>query len=194
MQAIDLHVHSTFSDGTLTPTELVNLAVKSNLEAFALTDHDTTDGLEEAFHASNDINLEVIPGIEFSTEYKGKDIHILGYYINPYNRNFIEKVNEFRESRVNRNIKMCEKLNEMGLEIDYDSFINEFPDCVITRAHYAKYLVNHGKIKYIDEAFEKYIGDDCPGFIPREKITPTEAERWKDARIIDLRGISQKEP
>lgn len=185
MQAIDLHVHSTFSDGTLTPSQLVDLAVKSNLEAFALTDHDTTDGIKEALEASEAYDLEVIPGIEFSTEYKKKDIHILGYYINPYNETFKAKVLEFRESRENRNRKMCDKLNEMGLEINYDEFIAEFPDSVITRAHYAKYLLNHGKIKYIDEAFEKYIGDDCPGFIPREKITPSEAV----SLIISCGGI-----
>lgn len=175
MQAIDLHVHSTFSDGTLTPTQLVALALKSNLEAFALTDHDTTEGINEALEAAKGSVLEVIPGIEFSTEYRGKDIHILGYYINPNNENFISKVKEFRDSRETRNKKMCKKLNELGIDIDYDSFTKEYPDSVITRAHYAKYMVAHGFIKYMDEAFEKYIGDDCPGFVPREKITPTQA-------------------
>lgn len=185
MQAIDLHVHSTFSDGTLTPTQLVSLALKSNLEAFALTDHDTTEGIDEALSAAKDVNLEVIPGIEFSTEYRGKDIHILGYYINPDNENFISKVQEFRDSRENRNKKMCAKLNELGIDIDYDSFVKDYPDSVITRAHYAKYMVAHGYIKYMDEAFEKYIGDDCPGFIPREKITPTQAV----SLIISCGGI-----
>ncbi|MBO4784352.1 MAG: PHP domain-containing protein, partial [Lachnospiraceae bacterium] len=115
MQAIDLHVHSTFSDGTLTPSELVDLAIKSNLEAFALTDHDTTDGIEEAYTASVGKDIEVIPGIEFSTEYKKKDIHILGYYINPYNEKFSKKVVEFRNSREIRNQKMCKKLKELGV-------------------------------------------------------------------------------
>jgi len=185
MQAIDLHVHSTFSDGTLTPTQLVDLALRSNLEAFALTDHDTTDGIAEAIKASKDKDIEVVPGIEFSTEYNGKDIHILGYYINPYKQDFAQKVAEFRDSRETRNKKMCKKLNEMGFDIDYDSFISEFPDCVITRAHYAKYLINHGYIKSIEEAFEKYIGDDCPGFIPREKISPAQAV----SLILECNGI-----
>ena len=175
MQAIDLHVHSTFSDGTLTPTQLVSLAVKSNLEAFALTDHDTTDGIDEAIRAAKDMDLEVIPGIEFSTEYNGKDIHILGYYINPYNEYFNECVCEFRNSRERRNKKMCAKLCSLGINIDYDEFIAEYPDSVITRAHYAKYMVQKGIVKSIEEAFEKYIGDTCPGFVPREKITPSQA-------------------
>lgn len=175
MRAIDLHVHSTFSDGTLTPTQLVELAEKCNLEAFALTDHDTTDGIEEAVNAASSFNLEVIPGIEFSTEYRGKDIHILGYYINPYNEEFQNTITEFRNSRETRNKKMCAKLNDMGIKIDYDEFIKSYPDSVITRAHYAKYMLAHGMVKNMEEAFEKYIGDDCPGFVPREKITPSKA-------------------
>ena len=175
MQAIDLHVHSTFSDGTLTPTELVDLAIKSNLEAFALTDHDTTDGIEEAYTASVGKDIEVIPGIEFSTEYKKKDIHILGYYINPYNEKFSKKVVEFRNSREIRNQKMCKKLQGLGIDIDYDSFVAQFPDSVITRAHYAKYMISKCIVKSIDEAFDTYIGDNCPGFVPREKISPAKA-------------------
>lgn len=185
MQAIDLHVHSTFSDGTLTPTQLVELAVKSNLEAFALTDHDTTEGIEEALKAAENYNMEVIPGIEFSTEYNGKDIHILGYYINPYNEEFNLKVHEFKDSRENRNRKMCEKLSELGIKINYEDLIAEFPDSVLTRAHFAKFMYSHGMIKYIDEAFEKYIGDECPGFVPREKISPAQAV----SLIISCGGI-----
>ena len=151
MQAIDLHVHSTFSDGTLTPTELVELALKSNLEAFALTDHDTTEGIEEAYRSSIGKDIEVIPGIEFSTEYKGKDIHILGYYINPYNEKFSKKIIEFRNSRETRNKKMCAKLQELGIDIDYDTIMSLYPESVITRAHYAKYLINKGYINSIEE-------------------------------------------
>ncbi len=175
MKAIDLHVHSNFSDGTLSPSQLVELAVRSNLEAFALTDHDTTEGIDEAIEASKGKDIEVVPGIEFSTEYNGKDIHILGYYINPRANGFDSKVTEFRNSRDLRNKKMCAKLNELGIEINYDEFVSMFPNSVITRAHYAKYMIQKGYIKTMDEAFDTYIGDDCPGFIPRDKITPTEA-------------------
>ena len=185
MQAIDLHVHSTFSDGTLTPSELVELALKSNLEAFALTDHDTIDGIGEALSAAKGKDIEVVPGIEFSTEYKGKDIHILGYYINPCNETFNKKIVEFKNSREIRNQKMCKKLKELGIDIDYDSFCALFPDSVITRAHYAKYMINKGYIKSIDEAFDKYIGDDAPGFVPREKITPAKAV----SLILECGGI-----
>lgn len=184
---IDLHVHSTKSDGTLTPTELVNYAIEKGLSAFALTDHDTTEGIDEAIEAANRHNeaikngdieglpLEVIPGIEFSTEYMGKDIHILGLYIDYNSSAFKEKIQEFVDSRILRNQKMCASLASDGIDITYEKLIEENPCAVITRSHYAKYLLNHGYTTSMKEAFERYIGDHCKHFIPREKITPMQA-------------------
>lgn len=187
MHIIDLHVHSTKSDGTLTPTELVNYAIEKGLSAFALTDHDTTEGIDEAIEAANRHNeaikngtmeglpLEVIPGIEFSTEYIGKDIHILGLYIDYNSSAFKEKIQEFVDSRILRNQKMCASLACDGIDITYEKLLEENPDAVITRSHYAKYLLNHGYTTSMKEAFERYIGDHCKHFIPREKITPMQA-------------------
>ncbi len=187
MNIIDLHVHSTKSDGTLTPTELVNYAIEKGLSAFALTDHDTTEGIGEALEAANKHNnaiangeivglpLEVIPGIEFSTEYMGKDIHILGLYIDYNSFAFKEKIQEFVDSRILRNQKMCASLASDGIDITYEKLLEENPDAVITRSHYAKYLLNHGYTTSMKEAFERYIGDHCKHFIPREKITPMQA-------------------
>lgn len=201
---IDLHVHSNRSDGTLTPKELVDYAMEKGLSAFALTDHDTVDGLEEALEyaeslkkkaeaaevSSDDAPTEsefskrntvpkrnevpfVIPGIEFSTEYEGCDIHIVGLDIDYKNPAFSAYLKEFVDSRNNRNRKMCDKLREeAGIDISYDKLLDEFPCAVITRAHYAKYLLNHGYINSMKEAFERYIGDHCPYFIPREKVSP----------------------
>ena len=187
MNIIDLHVHSTKSDGTLTPTELVQYAIEKGLSAFALTDHDTTDGIDEALTAAAEHNeaikngtkqglpLEVIPGIEFSTEYMGKDIHILGLYIDYNSPAFKEKIQEFVDSRILRNQKMCASLASDGIDITYEKLLEENPDAVITRSHYAKYLLNHGYTTSMKEAFERYIGDHCKHFIPREKITPMQA-------------------
>ena len=187
MNIVDLHVHSTKSDGTLTPTELVNYAIKKRLSAFALTDHDTTEGIDEAIEAAGKHNqaiasgtiqglpLEVIPGIEFSTEYMGKDIHILGLYIDYHSPAFKEKIQEFVDSRILRNQKMCVSLASDGIDITYEKLLKENPDAVITRSHYAKYLLNHGYTTSMKEAFERYIGDHCKHFIPREKITPMQA-------------------
>ncbi|HOO79369.1 MAG TPA: PHP domain-containing protein, partial [Lachnospiraceae bacterium] len=124
-------------------------------------------------------------GIEFSTEYQGRDIHIVGLYIDHHCKTFLEQITVFQYSRVNRNIKMCNNLAEAGIDITYDKLIKEFPDSVITRSHYAKYLLAHGYIRNLKEAFDRYIGDRCKYFVPREKITPAQAVRL----ILDCNGI-----
>ena len=178
MKAVDLHVHSNRSDGTFTPTELVDYAIEKKLAAFALTDHDTTAGLEEAISYATTLRRtnpnvpEVIPGIELSCEYQGKDIHIVGLYIDHTMEGFNEQLEDFVASRERRNEKMCALLQEKGIDITYDKLLTEFPDCVITRAHYGKYLLNLGYVKSMVEAFDRYIGDHAPCFVPREKITP----------------------
>lgn len=185
MQAIDLHVHSNHSDGTCTTQELVDLAIYKNLKAIALTDHDTTEGLEEIMEYAKDKNIEIIPGIELSTEYFGRDIHILGLYINPYNPKFQEHLTAFQESRVNRNRKLCQNLADEGIDITYESLCKRFEGAVMTRAHYARYLYEKGYVKSMKEAFERYVGDHCKAFVPREKIAPAEAV----SLILEAGGI-----
>lgn len=188
---VDLHVHSNRSDGTYSPRELVDYAIEKGLTAMALTDHDTVDGLTEAltyaeelhkqagvaFNGASAKNIipEIIPGIEFSTEYHGRDIHIVGLYIDYENAEFKKYLQDFVDSRNTRNEKMCEKLREHGVDITYEALLAEYPNAVITRAHYAKYLLNHGYIKNMDQAFAKYVGDNAPCFVPREKVTPAQA-------------------
>lgn len=187
MNIVDLHVHSTKSDGSMTPAQLVDYAVKKGLTAFALTDHDTTDGIEEAIAEARKHNqavkngqkeglpLEIIPGVEFSTEYQGKDIHILGLYIDHTSPAFKEKIQKFVDSRILRNKKMCESLSSEGIDITYEKLIAENSNAIITRSHYAKYLLNHGYTTSMKEAFDRYIGDHAKHFIPREKISPIQA-------------------
>ncbi|MGN0342084.1 MAG: PHP domain-containing protein [Roseburia sp.] len=173
---IDLHVHSTCSDGTCTPTELVELAVKTGLKAMALTDHDCITGIPEAIKAAESQEIEIIPGVEISCEWEEKEIHIVGLYIDPENVLLQDRLQEFRDSRFRRNEIMVEKLREeAGLSIDYESLVAENPDCVITRANIARYLVNHGQVKSMEQVFEKYIGDDCPYFVSRAKVLPQQA-------------------
>ncbi|MGN1198591.1 MAG: PHP domain-containing protein [Acetatifactor sp.] len=200
MRQIDLHVHSTRSDGTYTPTQLVDYAMEKGLAAFALTDHDTIDGLEEAISYAEGLLAkqaeagtqapsspvpEVIPGIEFSSEYQGQDIHIVGLYIDYHNKTFAAKLQEFVDSRTLRNQKMCRLLQEAGMDITYDALLQEFPDSVITRAHYAKYMLNHGYITSMKEAFDRYVGDHAPCYVPREKVTPKQAVEL----ILEAGGI-----
>lgn len=215
MRQVDLHVHSTRSDGTYTPARLVDYAMEKGLAAFALTDHDTVDGLEEAIIYAEKLRREydtkgqrqlktqpgfcsgsnspgeipcvpeVIPGIEFSTEYQGQDVHIVGLYIDYRNEAFTSKLREFVDSRTARNHKMCRLLQETGIDVTYEALLREFPGSVITRAHYAKYMLNHGYVKSVKEAFDRYVGDRCPCYVPREKVTPVQAVKL----ILEAGGI-----
>ena len=184
MKYIDLHVHSTASDGSYTPSELVNYAVKKNLAAFALTDHDTTAGIDEALSEAMKINdsagkeiIQVIPGIELSAEHNGKDIHILGLNIDYKDENFNKEVAVYRDSRDSRNEKMIEKMQECGFNITPEMVKNRFKDAVITRAHYAIMLIEGGYVKNKDEAFEKYLNPGCICYIPRTKVSVVDAIR-----------------
>lgn len=175
MKAVDLHTHSTKSDGSFSPTELVNYAIEKGLAAIALSDHDTTEGIDEALQAAKGTDLEVIPAIEFSTEYEGRDIHILGLYIDYHSEHFEKYLKDFRDSRDVRNQKMCKKLAEHGIDITYEGLCKRYEGSVLTRAHYAAYLMENGYVKSRKEAFERYVGDHASCFVPREKVTPMQA-------------------
>ena len=181
MRAVDLHTHSNKSDGSFSPTELVNYSIEKNLCAVALTDHDTADGLAEAIEHAEALtragrpSIEVIPGIEFSTKHEDKDVHIVGLYIAYDAPDFLAKLQEFVDSRTGRNIKMCRNLQEAGIDITYEKLQAQNPDAVITRAHYASYLFEKGYVKSRSEAFSRYLGDHTKYFVPREKVTPAQA-------------------
>lgn len=176
MKAVDLHVHSDKSDGSMSPAALTAYAAQKGLRAYALTDHDTVDGLVEAMEAARQFpDLEVIPGIELSTEYKGRDIHIVGLYIRYEDPAFQKHLIDFQNSRILRNEKMCNNLADAGIDISFEKLQAEFPDSVITRAHYARYLLAHGYVASLKEAFDRYVGDHTKYFVPREKVTPAQA-------------------
>lgn len=175
MKRIDLHVHSSKSDGTLTPAQLVQHASACGLSAFALTDHDTTDGLPEAFSEAARLGIEVVPGIEFSTEYQGSDIHIIALEPDWENPDFQEKLRYYRASRSRRNLKMIERMADDGIDISAEQMAEAFPDIIWTRTHFARYLADHGYVAHMWDAFDSHIGPGCPYYVPREKINPLEA-------------------
>lgn len=173
---IDLHVHSTASDGTLTPSQLVDEAMLVGISSFALTDHDTVDGIEESLLSAEGKDLEVIPGVELSTEYQNRiEIHILGLFIDHNNRILKERLLTFRDHRDNRNAQMVEALQNEGFQISMPELSQKYEESVITRAHIARYLAESGQLKSIQHAFQKYIGDGKRCYIERDKITPSEA-------------------
>ncbi len=181
---IDLHSHTNKSDGTLSPSELVDLAAEKGITILAVTDHDTVEGIEEAINRAKEIDEDpssvrrapkVIPGIEFSTDWNGRDVHVVGLGIDHHNKEFVDSLQNFLDSREGRNRKMAEKLKEVGIGISYDGLRKMFPGCVLTRAHFAKYLYEYGYVRSTHDAFERYLGPDSPCYVPREKITPVQA-------------------
>lgn len=175
---IDLHVHSNCSDGSLTPGELVLLARSAGLSAFALTDHDTTDGIDEAVRAAEGTGPEVIPGIEFSTRYLHRDVHILGYFMDHRAESFQQKLHEFLSARDIRNRQMCERIREhTGFPISMETLTAYFPNAVITRAHMAAWLVDRGHVQTRQIAFDKYLGEHAACFVPKAEVTPADAIR-----------------
>lgn len=176
MKQIDLHVHSCFSDGSETPSGLVELAKNANLSAFALTDHDTTSGIDEIIQAAKGSGIEIVPGIEFSTRYGKKDIHILGYFMDYHASSFQDKLKSFLEARTNRNEKMCQLIREYtGFPIYLHELERYFPNSIITRAHIATWLLEQGYINDREDAFKKYIGDHAPCFVAKTDVSPKDA-------------------
>lgn len=176
---IDLHVHSNISDGTLTPSGVVELAVKNGISAIALTDHDTIDGIPEASKSAMDFRqkgnvIELIPGTELSVSYKKRDIHILGLFLDVQNPTLINALKNARIGRDERNEKMAANLRNAGINITID-MLQKSKNDVITRAHFAKFLAEQGFVKSPEEAFQTYINSKSPYYVPREYFSPSQA-------------------
>lgn len=182
MRYIDLHVHSNCSDGTLTPEELVLRGIRNDLVAFALTDHDTVDGVERAIKKAAELenHIQVIPGVELSCQYevspeRNVEIHILGYQLDYKNKTLLSTLEHVAEERDNRNKKMCKNLHDAGYPITYEELTDKFGDMIITRAHFAKLLLENGGVPSMDTAFRTCLAIDSPYFVNREYLTPKAA-------------------
>ncbi len=171
MNKIDLHTHSTASDGTMSPTQLIAYAKEKNLKAIALTDHDTIDGIEEALEASKKYDVEVVPGIEFACKYNNYELHILGFDINYKDEYFNNFINKIKIDRENRNIEMINKLKEVGFNVELEELYTiANAKGTITRAHFAKLLLIKGYVQTKEEAFQKYLLKGCPCYVPRKLL------------------------
>ncbi len=190
MQLIDLHMHSTYSDGTDTPAELVELALEKNLVAMALTDHDNVGGVAEAMRAAEGKPIEVITGVEISCEYvippqagrdsRKKEIHILGYGMDIENPKLLEALQFARDERDNRNKKMCRNFEEAGYDmISYDTLMERFGGETIARPHFARLLMEAGVIPSINAAFSEggLLANDSPLYVFRTYLTPEQGIR-----------------
>ena len=172
---IDLHVHSTASDGTYTPEEVAKLAKTIGLSAIALTDHDTIDGLEDFQKTGDTLGIETIAGIEFAAlweKHHRPEIHIVGLGFDPHHPALLERMKDIQTSRDIRNQKMCEKLSSIGLHITLDEVAANAGGEIITRAHFANVLLKKGYIAKKEDAFSRYISTGQPGYVEREFLSP----------------------
>ena len=181
---VDLHTHSTASDGVYSPTELLHRVQEVGLRVVALTDHDTTDGIEEAASTAQALDIEFIPGIELNSDVSGGEVHILGYYLEYQRPAFQAILKVLRDARVRRGERMVERLNEEGVSITWER-VREIAQGSVGRPHIAQALMEAGYVKSINEAFEKYIGNGKPAYVPRYKLTPEDAVRL----IVSANGL-----
>jgi predicted metal-dependent phosphoesterase TrpH len=172
---IDLHLHTTVSDGLLSPTELIQLAHKNGVRRLAVTDHDATDGLPEARAEGHKLGVEVIPGIELSADVPGSEVHMLGLFLEYERPDFQEMLSRFREGRVDRARGMVRKLEALGKPISWQRVQELAGEGSVGRPHIAQALLEAGHVATIPEAFDRFIGRTAPAYVERYKLTPTEA-------------------
>ncbi|MBI9080945.1 MAG: PHP domain-containing protein [Pseudodesulfovibrio sp.] len=174
--SIDLHSHSTASDGTLSPTELVKLAKETGLDAIAITDHDTLQGIPEALEAGRKFGIEVIPGSELSLESPDGAgwMHVVALWIPPDPRELQTAFDWVIEGRMNRNREIVKKLRSLGINITYEGVANRAKG-TIGRPHFAQELLSLGVVSTIDEAFKVWLGDNGRAYVPKRKLMPKKA-------------------
>lgn len=177
VKRVDLHVHTTASDGTYSPADIIKIASQNSIIALAITDHDTIDGVKEAKEMGKVLGVEVISGIEVSTNHSlcSGEMHILGYFINENDQNLLSKIEDLKKDRISRNEKMIEKFKELGMDISLAEVEQIAGGDITARPHFAKALFNKGYVTDVGEAFEKYIGRDKPAYVKRDKVKPKEA-------------------
>ena len=179
---IDLHIHSTASDGSLSPLEILNLAKDLNLGAIAITDHDTIDGAKDAISCGIPPSLKFLTGVEISAEpppsfpFSGS-LHILGYAVDLNDTFLSQTLSVLQESRRNRNPRILELLSNLGIELTLDELRNEAGDCQLGRPHIAQLMVAKGFVKSVNEAFKKYLGNDKPAYVDKYRIDCARAIR-----------------
>ncbi len=172
LMSIDLHIHSNHSDGTFSPQEIVSLAVQKGLTAISITDHDTVTGVEEAVASGMELGVEVVPGIEMSVRYERGPLHILGYFIDYNDADFLKSIQILQEARTTRNKAIIRKLVQTGIDISYEEVLEFSREGQTGRPHIARVLVEKGVVASINEAFHKYLGGGKIAYEPRFLYDP----------------------
>lgn len=172
MPGYDLHVHTTRSDGTLEPAAVARLAAERGLEGLAITDHDTFAGLEEMASAAAEAGIDLVPGIEFSAEFDGASLHILGYWVDPANDAVRRELTRLTDTRFRRGEMMIDKLRELGYEISFERVREIAGGETIARPHVATAMVEAGIVATEKEAFDRFISDDGIAYVPKHALAP----------------------
>lgn len=182
----DLHSHTSYSDGALSPEELVRRASEAGIEMLSITDHDSVDALEEAVTAGAQWGVEIVPGVELSVTLGAKDIHVLGYMFDPFNKQLHDTLALFKRERFHRAARIVEKLNRLDLPLSIDAVLEHAGHGAVGRPHIAAALYDEGLTSCYAEAFNAYIGDYGPAYEPKFRISPEDAFEL----IADAGGLS----
>jgi len=183
---VDLHLHTTASDGLLEPAALVSAVRAARLQVFSVTDHDTVDALAEVEAQARALGLRLIPGIELSAMWHRVEFHILGYFVDPADAALLAFLQDRREARGRRLQLMLNRLRTLGMAVEADEVLARAQDGNVGRPHVARVLVDRGFVASTDEAFERYLGDGKPAYVPRPDVTVAEAIRT----IHDAGGLA----
>jgi 3',5'-nucleoside bisphosphate phosphatase len=175
----DLHNHSRFSDGLLSPTQLIELAARTGVDAIALTDHDTTDGLAEAARAAQQAGIVLVPGVEVSVSWGDTTLHVVGLMVDPQARVLADGLRSIREGRTGRAQRIATELEKLGFTDTFDgAYALAENKEMLSRTHFARYLVEQGRVKDIQAAFDKYLAKGKPAYVPHRWATLENAISW----------------
>jgi 3',5'-nucleoside bisphosphate phosphatase len=172
---VDLHIHTTCSDGGLTPGEVVAYALARGLGAVAITDHDSVEGNDEAVRVGREAGLPVVPGVEISTQWEGITFHLLGYGLSRLTERVRRSFEFLVESRRQRNPRMIRRLQELGLDITLDEVFAEAGESLVGRPHFARVLLRKGAVGSMQQAFDRYLGRGAPAYVHKERLTPAQS-------------------
>jgi predicted metal-dependent phosphoesterase TrpH len=175
LKIFDLHLHTTASDGTMSPAELVRYAQGKGLKVIAITDHDTIEGLAEGIQEGTKVGLEVIPGVELSADAPKGTMHLLGYYIDPASSELADKLRVLQQARMERNLKMVERLRALGISLELSEVKAAPEHGQIGRPHFAYTMVQKGYARNIQDAFDRYLGKGRPAYVEKFRFSPQEA-------------------
>jgi 3',5'-nucleoside bisphosphate phosphatase len=178
MSRIDLHLHTTHSDGSLSPTEVIQLAHKANVTALAITDHDIVTAIPEAMAAGIDLGIEIVPGVEISSSMGSSELHILGYCINWQDSELNRRLASLRESRHTRNPQIIERLRSLGLDVTYEEVRTLAGTESVGRPHIARLLMDKRYVTSAKDAFDRYLAEGRPAYVARELPQPADAIAW----------------